>query len=522
MSQETPRIRPPRRTVRTPIPASLPHRSWHDRCGFPGRGRHGTAAGEASMKRTKRHIAPLLVAAAVLALATPVFAGGWFGLHIGSDGFGLSLGFSTWEPYTSAWSDPAWSLDFTTALEPYGSWITVGGLGRVWRPAVAPGWRPYTWGRWVWTSYGWTWVSYEPWGYIPHHFGHWAYCNAGWVWAPGSVYTPAAVTWYAGGPMVGWCPAPPPGWHHAWEYDRGFDHGYRSGYGDGYRDGWADARHATWVSWNDLPAESVADRVRPWDDVAPRIGRSGPRPVPNGPRRTEVERWTGRPIPTAKVSERSVSIGGRQVRVARVEGVRGSIERHAGRTVERALDRSVARTIERRAGRLAGARRTAEIPRTVGRTARSRTNRFRRVPSGRTITRTPADVTRRPRSRSPNSTRDRSARRPREFTSRTVTRRVSPARTVQRSRPSVRRTVSARSPASTRRATPQRRTHARPTGAVTRRTHTSRFTGSSRALTRNASRSSRRLADASARRHQTAARSTRRGTHAPRRRPHRH
>ena len=338
------------------------------------------------MNGTRRHIAPVLAAAAILAVAAPAFAGGWFGLHIGSGGVGFSMGFSTYEPYTPAWSDPAWSLDFTTGLAPYGSWITVAGLGTVWRPAVAPGWRPYTYGRWVWTSYGWTWVSYEPWGYIPHHFGHWAYCASGWVWAPGYVYTPAAVTWYAGGPMVGWCPAPPPGWHHAWAARRTYRDGYRHGYGDGYHDGMADARHATWVSWNDLPAESVADHARSWRDVTSRAGRIEPRALREGPRRAEVERWTGRPVPTAKVSERSVAIGGRQVRLARVEGVERSIERHAGRTVERALDRSVARKVETRAGRTVrpASRESAARPRT----AHAEANRFRTAtPTSRTVSR---------------------------------------------------------------------------------------------------------------------------------------
>ncbi len=306
------------------------------------------------MRETRRWLITILVVAG-LAAATPAMAGGWFGLHIGSGGVGFSMGFSTWEPYTAAWNDPSWSLDFTTALAPYGSWVTVAGLGTVWRPAVAPGWRPYTYGRWVWTVYGWTWVSYEPWGYIPHHFGHWAYCSSGWVWAPGYTYTPAAVTWYAGGPMVGWCPAPPPGWHNAWaQYDRGYHHGfhdgYHTGYGDGYRDGWADARHATWVSWNDLPSDNVASHARDWREVQPRIGRETPRPLSSGPSRNEVERWTGRAVPSAHVLERTVSIGGREVRVARPEGVERSIERHAGTTVERALDRTVARKIETRAG----------------------------------------------------------------------------------------------------------------------------------------------------------------------------
>jgi len=32
---------------------------------------------------------------------------------------------------------------------------------------VARGWQPYSNGEWIYTRYGWTWVSYDPWGAIP-------------------------------------------------------------------------------------------------------------------------------------------------------------------------------------------------------------------------------------------------------------------------------------------------------------------------------------------------------------------
>jgi hypothetical protein len=56
----------------------------------------------------------------------------------------------------------------------------------VWQPKVATGWSPYYYGRWSWVSpYGWTWVSYEPWGWYPYHYGWWASDPFfGWIWCP--------------------------------------------------------------------------------------------------------------------------------------------------------------------------------------------------------------------------------------------------------------------------------------------------------------------------------------------------
>src|SRR5690242_18895021 len=68
----------------------------------------------------------------------------------------------------SASASVAWSVcvsGFDHALATSGTWITVGSHGRCWRPArVSFGWQPYSNGRWLYTDYGWTWVSYDPWG----------------------------------------------------------------------------------------------------------------------------------------------------------------------------------------------------------------------------------------------------------------------------------------------------------------------------------------------------------------------
>jgi hypothetical protein len=99
---------------------------------------------------------------------------------------------------------------FQGALSPYGEWVVAGGYGRVWRPRVASGWRPYYYGRWEWTNEGWLWVSDEPWGWAAYHYGRWTYDNFyGWVWVPGYQWAPAWVAWRYSGDVVGWAPLGP-------------------------------------------------------------------------------------------------------------------------------------------------------------------------------------------------------------------------------------------------------------------------------------------------------------------------
>jgi len=108
-------------------------------------------------------------------------------------------------------NDAGVSLDtFQGALSPYGDWMVVGGLGRVWRPHVAAGWRPYYYGRWEWTNEGWLWVSEEPFGWAAYHYGRWTYDGGyGWVWSPGYQWGPAWVSWRYSGDVVGWAPLGP-------------------------------------------------------------------------------------------------------------------------------------------------------------------------------------------------------------------------------------------------------------------------------------------------------------------------
>jgi FecR protein len=123
-------------------------------------------------------------------------------------------------------------------LDAAGTWNNVAGYGNVWTPVgMGPGWAPYRNGRWVWEDwYGWTWVSYDPWGWAPYHYGRWFFdAGFGWCWYPGvfghrHYWSPALVGWfgYGGGVgfgfgfgNVGWVPLAPYELFHPW-WGRGF------------------------------------------------------------------------------------------------------------------------------------------------------------------------------------------------------------------------------------------------------------------------------------------------------------
>jgi hypothetical protein len=109
---------------------------------------------------------------------------------------------------------PAGEVDVTAFQEPlsmYGQWMELDPYGAVWMPAgVGPDWRPYTIGHWIFTDYGWTWVSDEPWGWASYHYGRWSYdAGLGWFWVPGTIWGPSWVAWRWGGGYVGWAPLSP-------------------------------------------------------------------------------------------------------------------------------------------------------------------------------------------------------------------------------------------------------------------------------------------------------------------------
>ncbi len=100
-------------------------------------------------------------------------------------------------------------------LDEYGEWVHVKGVGRVWQPDAEEGWRPFMYGRWVYSDDGWLWDSDEPFGWIVCHYGNWYEDDdLGWVWVPGYEWSPARVEWYVTDNEIAWAPMFPPGHHH--------------------------------------------------------------------------------------------------------------------------------------------------------------------------------------------------------------------------------------------------------------------------------------------------------------------
>ncbi len=100
---------------------------------------------------------------------------------------------------------------FYDYLEPWGHWVRHASHGFVWIPRSTPyNWRPYTQGKWLWSDFGWTWVSDEPWGWACFHYGRWGYLShLGWYWVPGTTWGPSWVAWRLSPSTIGWAPLPP-------------------------------------------------------------------------------------------------------------------------------------------------------------------------------------------------------------------------------------------------------------------------------------------------------------------------
>lgn len=99
--------------------------------------------------------------------------------------------------------------EYEGELESNGYWVYERPYGYVWVPYIVyPDWRPYYYGRWVWYPIcGWTWVSYEPWGWCVYHYGRWHWrLGLGWYWIPTRYWGPAWVHWYWDYDYIGWCP----------------------------------------------------------------------------------------------------------------------------------------------------------------------------------------------------------------------------------------------------------------------------------------------------------------------------
>jgi Family of unknown function (DUF6600)/FecR protein len=134
---------------------------------------------------------------------------------------------------------PAEVRPYSASLDQYGSWQYESSYGYVWYPTVAASWRPYYYGRWApLPAYGWTWIGHDPWAWPTHHYGRWGFSAGLWFWIPGSIWSPAWVSWaYAPG-YVSWCPL---GYNNRAVFGLNVGYGYGYGHGYGYNSwhGWA-------------------------------------------------------------------------------------------------------------------------------------------------------------------------------------------------------------------------------------------------------------------------------------------
>ena len=211
---------------------------------------------------------------------------------------------------------------FYERLAPYGRWFPHDRYGWVWTPYDVPvGWQPYTDGHWVYTEYGWTWVSDRPWGWAPFHYGRWFFDpDYGWVWVPDTVWGPAWVAWRWDDEWIGWAPLPPDA---RWEIGIGLH------FGDGHdmdASCWHFTRHH-WLLARDLrrrlePANRnpvLLPRTKPSSDYDDEHGR----PRNRGRDVGEIEKLTRRPVPRYKVADAPMVSpdreSGREVRLFRPE-----------------------------------------------------------------------------------------------------------------------------------------------------------------------------------------------------------
>lgn len=250
---------------------------------------------------------------------------------------------------------------FYDELSPYGDWIDYPDYGYTWRPRVGSDFRPYaTNGHWMYTDgYDWMWNSGYDWGWAPFHYGRWFYDPFyGWMWVPGYEWSPAWVSWRGGGDYYGWAPLRP-----GISINIGF-----GSYNPPY-DYW------TFAPGRYMTSRYISSYYHPWRSnttifnnttiinnyYGGRDSRNSGRQdrvYTNGPRRTDVERYTGR-INTYNVRE-SNRAGRASVDRNTVSVYRPTVQRESSRdtrysprqvqTYDRSVARADSRTSDRRSG----------------------------------------------------------------------------------------------------------------------------------------------------------------------------
>ena len=217
-------------------------------------------------------------------------------------------------------------------LSQYGEWTTVQPYGDVWCPDVDASWEPFSDGRWIRTSGGWAWDSYEPFGELVYHYGYWYNePEIGWFWVPGNEWSPARVQWYTDASYCGWAPLPPPNLY--------------------WPDPWDSYRSNVWivVNINDFCDDHIGrygiDHSR-YRDMFRRTGF-----VRRAPDFQRMEMVTRRQIPVQRITERPMDIRTNRTNITERSWTRRDVQAREAAPLNRARVTAPARSygVERRA-----------------------------------------------------------------------------------------------------------------------------------------------------------------------------
>ena len=180
-------------------------------------------------------------------------------------------------------------------LSNYGEWININKYGSVWRPFVVNDWMPFNYGHWSYADGNWTWISYEPFGWIVYHYGNW-YDDPyyGWVWIPSDdSWSPARVLWMDYDDYIGWAPMPLSGieYGNPWELN-----GKRH---------WLVVRHKDFTK----------DNIRNYRISAPVRNETGDRNITkNPPGKSVIEKYAGNLVNEVKIKHETVKLPGTKIK----------------------------------------------------------------------------------------------------------------------------------------------------------------------------------------------------------------
>jgi hypothetical protein len=205
---------------------------------------------------------------------------------------------SSFQPFVSGEITFGYIYDY---LSGFGFWVNYSPFGYVWVPrGIDARWHPYVHGRWIWSDYGWTWVSFYSWGWLPFHYGRWGWdIHLGWFWVPDVEWGPAWVVWRFSDIYIGWAPVPPnvrfrPG--HGFEWRNGHIDYHLWVFIEGRR--FVEGRLVNWV----IPRERNRTLIN-FTVLADRYSLRNNIIINDALSPQHVERMTGRPINRVNIKE---------------------------------------------------------------------------------------------------------------------------------------------------------------------------------------------------------------------------